>query len=605
MAPFNKAYRHLFLVQNRLYWRSCPFAYDRDQDLVLTYDYGVYREISTSGGDVAFLDHLTDPEVMEKYNFETYDFFANWHRDAQGQDIFAHEGIEVGNAFRIAIWSNITSYVRTFVNLLSVRDIESDRRFVGISDRYTNEILNRLGMETESWTTDGGQPVQEYYFPILRWVDENIYPAGPRQAFKALLARILDVVFFLFDRLIDHRQDHVNIYIHPYHPTKRIIEQLGKDPRIRLIFDDYTRDAGSFRERRVPTRGSSSRYHGLAAKKIAGFQARKTACWEIDGFPVSQYLYPIILQRISEPLANCLKTLDCIRSYFKGKRLDLMVAVSNIGFTNCLMLNYCHHHQIPTYLIINGLLTNSYLDEAKDATWINAYGESVKTHYFRGMKNIVCLGDPRMDGYGPGVSTKRIEASEPTIVIGASGFNNIDLNSYVAVEFDFLHDLMTAFNLLRERGRKMHLVLKIRPNGYLGQYEAFLKEYFPGVTVELQDRTPMKEVLSRADFYITIYSQTLFEASCLGIPVLYYRKDTEFSHPPFDGKSELVTAGSVEDLLEKMELFYQQDGIYDAFKQKAVMERYIGPLDGHNLQRNMDFIYSLLPETPAGDRLHS
>jgi hypothetical protein len=308
---------------------------------------------------------------------------------------------------------------------------------------------------------------------------------------------------------------------------------------------------------------------------------------------------------MAERLSECLKTLDSIIGYFKKKKLKLMVTFSNLGFTNCLMLNYCHHHQIPTYLIINGLLTSSYLDEAKDAEWINAYGESIKTHYFRGMNNIVCLGDPRMDDYGQNISFKHINTDRPTIVIGTSGFNNIDLNSYVAVEFDFLYDLMAASNILKEKGKKMNLVLKIRPNGYIEQYDAFLKEYFPDVTVELYDQIPMKEVLSRADFYITFYSQSLFEASCMGIPVLYYKKDTEIIDPPFNGKSELVTACSFEDLVEKIERFYRRDPIYESFRDRGVMGKYIGPLDGLNVQRNIDFIYSLLSENPVPDQLIS
>lgn len=62
--------------------------------------------------------------------------------------------------------------------------------------------------------------------------------------------------------------------------------------------------------------------------------------------------------------------------------------------------------------------------------------------------------------------------------------------------------------------------------------------------------------------------------------------------PPFDGKSELVTAFSFEDLVRKMELFYKCDSIYDSFEVKSIMEKYIGPLDGHNIERNMEFIYS-------------
>jgi len=579
-----------------MYWCSCPFPYDKDKDLVLTYDFGVFTEVSSVGGKVAFLDHLVDPELMEKYNYETYDFFAKWYRDEKGEDIFAYRGIELGNSFRIAIWSNITSYVRTLINLMSIKKIKCEKRFVGINDIYAIGIINKLGIEIETWAPNDDHPVPEYYFPILRWIDERIYPAGIKHLFRVLLTRILDQIFILVDSFILFRKSLINIYLQSYHPTIMIREHLKKDPKIRLFFDNYTRDVGTFRERRLPVWGTSPRHKRLAAEMVWEFQVRKSVYWEINGFPVSQYLYPIIINRIAERLSEQIKTLDSIIGYFKKKKLKLMVTFSNIGFTNCLMLNYCHHQQIPTYLIINGLLTNSYLDEAKDSTWINAYGESIKSHYFGGMDNIVCLGDPRMDGYGQQTSLKHINTDRPIIVIGTSGFNNIDLNSYVAVEFDFFYDLMTAFQILRTRGKDMNIVVKVRPNGYLTQYEDFLKEYFPDVTVALYDLIPIKDVLSQADLFITINSQTLFEASCMGVPVLFYKKDTEINHPPFDGKSELVTAISVDDLVKKIELFYENNDIYEVFKQRAVMEKYVGPLDGRNLQRNMDFIYSLISE---------
>ena len=55
------------------------------------------------------------------------------------------------------------------------------------------------------------------------------------------------------------------------------------------------------------------------------------------------------------------------------------------------------------------------------------------------MDNIVCLGDPRMDAYPPPVQPRMFDKNSFTVTIGASGFNNADLNSYVAAEFDFLY----------------------------------------------------------------------------------------------------------------------------------------------------------------------
>ena len=62
---------------------------------------------------------------------------------------------------------------------------------------------------------------------------------------------------------------------------------------------------------------------------------------------------------------------------------------------------------------------------------------------------------------------------------------------------------------------------------------------------------------------------------------------------PYDGKSELVTAFSIDDMVKKIDMFYDRHPIYDAFRQKKVLEKYVGPLDGRNTARNTEFIYSL------------
>jgi hypothetical protein len=276
-----------------------------------------------------------------------------------------------------------------------------------------------------------------------------------------------------------------------------------------------------------------------------------------------------------------------------------MVYIANIGLVNCLLLDYCTKNGIPSYFILNGLLLHTYHEEdTSGITWINSYGESIKKNYFNGAENIVCLGDPRMDAYINDISPKKINYSQPTMLIGAGGYSPIDLNSYAAAEFDFLYDILRAFRILQKQGSKFKIVLKVRSNGYIDQYRNFITEYFDDLPVDVFDTIPFSQLLVKADFYISIYSGTLFEASCLGIPALYYKKDTEVLIAPYDGKSELVTASSVDELVEKIGMFYSSDPIYTPFRDRRVMEKYIGPLDGCNVQRNMDFIYSLLCKTP-------
>ena len=106
---------------------------------------------------------------MQHYNFETYDFFSKWHLDKDGNDIFSYKGVEVGNAFRLHIWNDITYTARILVNLLAVQKLNYEKLFVGLNDRCTLDILRKLNWKIERWSALQGIKFSEYSFPIFRW----------------------------------------------------------------------------------------------------------------------------------------------------------------------------------------------------------------------------------------------------------------------------------------------------------------------------------------------------------------------------------------------------------------------------------------------------
>ena len=210
-------------------------------------------------------------------------------------------------------------------------------------------------------------------------------------------------------------------------------------------------------------------------------------------------------------MPNILRTLDSSIKYLEKNSISLEILIANIGHHATLLDCVCKSKNIPSYLIINGLLGPEYQDDSKYATFINSYSESIKKYYFREMNNIVVLGDPRMDMYTPSDIRSSINTEVPTVTIGASGFNSVDLNSYVAVEFDFMYDVLSAFSKIIHNSQTINLIIKVRGNGYKKQYEDFVKKFFPSLSIEIIDSTPMKKVLERTDLYISIYSQTLNE----------------------------------------------------------------------------------------------
>lgn len=591
----SRHFRRVFLVQNCNWWRDCPHSYDKDLDLILTFDFALLDEIAAAGGTAAYLDHLAAPDVMEQFNVETYRFFDSWYLNSEKKDIFSYRGLDFGNTLRLDFWNDVTYYVRIVINLMVVRQLEYEQLFAGLEDSTAVSALDQLGMRYVSWSSGNSKKLPEFYFPSFRWMKENIRPQRLRQRLGSVIFRALDCLISLGEHLHFLQSAKMDVFVDRYHPTVEITEYLKQDERVNVVLASYTKNNGMSHERRLKISKATNQHNKMASEILSRFEVQRSVCWAVDGFQISDVLYEIITEKITPVLPQCFAIIESITSYFQSRNLRLFVLTANIGFINGILLEYCAKNSIPVYFIINGMMLHRFQPEQiGKMTWINSYGESIKKHYFKDSDNVVCCGDPRMDNYLNGITPRPINYDVPTVVIGAGGFSNIDLNSYVAAEFDFLNDIMQALRILIQQGKKMNIVLKVRSNGYIDQYQAFIKEFFSDMSVEIFDTIPFSQLITRADFYMSIYSGTLFEASLLGIPVLYYKKDTSLLNPPYDGKSELVTAFNTVELVGKIELFYAQDPIYDAFKQKEVMEKYIGPLDGKNLQRNVDFINALV-----------
>ena len=598
-----RAYRHVFIVQNRTYWQVCPFTYDQDQDLVLSFDFGVVNLVRSVGGEAHYIDHIVDSDLLESYNYKVYDFFNSWYLDPDGQNIFSYRGIDIGSALRIEIFNDITFFVRIFVNLHELKkSIPFAKMFTGLDDPVAKEVIKLLKISSTSWSRCTEDAPVEYYFPIFQWMDEKLHPERLRYKLKVYGFRILDKLVGLYDGFKNCIEAKKYVYIHRYHPTKDIISELQKTGVFQMVREDFISIKDMLSGIHLPIYFSNcDAHHEDKARRILfRFQRARSSPFLVDDIDISPELFNLVSKRVTPLLPRSLKIVDVITEYFRKRQLCLMITISSLGIVNRLMINYCKQNSIPIYLIINGFLANSFFDEAKEGTWINGYGDSIRKNYFKGMENIVCLGDPRMDAYAEHVKQRPAGSGKLTIGVGASGFTNVDLNCYLAIEFEFLNDVIKACRTLKLKGREIHLLIQVRSNGYIQQYRHFLEEYYPDMEVTLYQETPIRQIYKEIDFFISIYSQTLFEASCLGIPVLYYKNDTQNFHPPYNGKAELVTAFTVDELIEKIDAAFTGSKIYAAFQERGIMEKYIGPLDGKNLQRNMDFIESILSKENKG-----
>jgi hypothetical protein len=455
------------------------------------------------------------------------------------------------------------------------------------------QVLEILGFEYKLDTYEFSEDWLVYSFPISKWMDEAINRKTIRKKIKNVLSSSFDIFGLVWDYFTIKKRK--RIYIQSYHPTVKIIERLLGDKDKRLILPDFSFFHGVsrlIRQRRISYRSATVSKTEIQEVLQQYIQGEKFQ-WVYEGIDLSTILYKIVDEVVKENISEAILKAKVVSKYFNKYPLDLAIPVTDLWLENRIVMNYCRNNDIPTFFIANGLLNNPLMNEGKDSNFVNCHSLACKEDYFFNAQNVYPLGDPRMDEYAE-VEPKNVNRELPTIIIGAAGYDVTDLNSYLAFEFDFLFDILTSIYSLQVLGYQSKIVLKVRANGYSSLYDSFTKEYFPSLKVEIIQNTPFIEVVKRADLYISFYSQTIFEAASLGIPVIYYKKDTQTIFRPFDGKGDLVTATDDHTLIEKIELFYAGDSVFESFQKKANLEKFVGPLDGNNLKRNLDFINGLL-----------
>lgn len=588
------AYSRICIVEDRNMWNACTESFDKTRDLILCVDFGLKKELQDSGYNVEFIDHLVTNTILEELNYTMHNFLNNWFKDANGADLLKYRGLDLGDAHLLYIINEVDYFCHFFFNIIALGYLKYDRLMVLVHNNHTiYECLNVAGLAYEVLTPStknetGPKPV--YLFPILKWVAEKTNKASLIHTLKNAVANCFDFTYNILDRI--NRRDKKYVYIHRYHPTVGIVDELQKVKNVQLVFNNYSGLTNILNERRIHFKAAKDNSKTVNTL-LESFTANRCGSFKYNEYDVTAHVYKIIDKILADKLGHTISTADSIIDWFKNNKLDLMIPITNLWTENRLIMKYCQANNVPVFMIINGLLTFSYYQDAKDSDYVNCYSESIREQYFNNSASAVPLGDPRMDNYA-NIPLKEIDYNNPTIVVGTAGFNPVDLNSYLAFEFDFLFDILHNVQLLNNTSRQIKVILKIRGNGYVHLYQSFVNEYFPNLGVELIQDAAFTDVIKKADLYISIYSQTLFEASCMGVPVIYYKKDTQVVHKPFDGNSELVTAQDSDGLLVILEKFLNHDPIFEPFKQKEVMQQYVGFIDGGNTKRNVDYILNLV-----------
>lgn len=591
-------YRKIHIIDSITLLENEEIDYNRKMDLILTKNFAVKHLISQLDGECAYFEKLQTKDILQNCNLNLQQFLQNWHKNSGGHDLFNYKGTNFGLSFRILIWSEIYEFARIFVNLETLKKVEFEELLVYSKSENLSNALNLLGIRHQLISVSGETTEQHFYFDHDRYMQDSL---NRIKVIEKIIWTLFDLFMTMkinFLNLNPYKTNTRNVLCQVYHPTVNLLQKLRTYKDVNLITTSLIGNRSKlhyFKENYIPVRKRKGHLVGKSDEIIQNYLENRHARIEvIDGIDISAELYRIIDSRIIPKITEALSTIDSVEKYLKKFPIDLEIQVSNLGFFKTIVSCVLQGKGVVSYIIENGLLTSKFGDEGTFASFINSYGQSIRNNYFRDYKNVYCLGDPRMDYYINELPQKIVDRELPTIGIGTSGFNGVDMLSYPAIEFEFLFDILTAFESPELIGKYKRISVKLRKNCVLKDYEDFITHLFPTLNLVLIQDQPMSEFLRETDFYVSIYSQTLFEASAIGIPVIYYKIDDEVHYPPFDGESKLVTVSNLVDLIRAFIGFRNGDPMYDGFLDRSYMEQFVGPLDGKSLERNLEMITKIL-----------
>jgi hypothetical protein len=585
-----KEFKNIFVVENRTSWIDCSSSFDVNTDLVFCIDFGLKKDLEKIGANVFFFDHIVEPNNIQEVNHQMHHFLDNWYKNDAGEPILVYKGLNLGDSLLLNLTTDVSLFCHFFVNAIAIKKLKYQSLFISVKNDLILNVFKKINLKYTCINNKRSEStMSDYSFPISYWANSKLYKNRQLQKVVDLFKTFLELIHNIYD-LVNKKKP--SIYIQDYYPTQSIISSLLLMDNIIVRTPQFSLQRSFFKQRRIP-KNSSKKLNPEVEILLNSFIESSKVEWHYAGHLLSEPLYDIIITIVTNCISDTCKIADTIIGHFQKNNYLLVIPVTNYWIENRLIMNYARNNKIPVFMITNGLLSLPFEKDGRDSDYINCYSVAVKEDYFDNSENVFCLGDPRMDKYMK-ISSKKVNRNNPVIIIGTAGFNPIDLNSYLSFEFDFLYDILEVLSKFRRKGLNNKIILKVRDNGFAIQYQKFVNEYFSELHIDIIQHKPFFSIISQADLYISIYSQTLIEASCLGIPVIYYKKDTQYLNRPFDGNSELVTANNISELEDKIDFFYNSSCIYNAFMKKSVLEKYVGPLDGLNTSRNLDFIDKLM-----------
>lgn len=564
-----------------------PQNSDEKQNLILLVEeFHVKNFLVKSGyNKVFYIDDFITCELAEKYNVLAHSLSIDWSKDDECQDILKIDGIGIGEIFYWHFMQKIfVPFFKFFLAALKIIEIYKVKK-IFIDTDFLNyvKIFELLNIEYEVFNNEPDDSVEYEYLvgKKYQYVSPDELLAVPVADFTKKIYFAVRTVFNYANFLNAKRR---NILVSSYYPTKPVIKKLLLNFNNVIYFiDEIYAQPYEFNIKSVID------IDDLKIKLAAPFFRKK---FIFEGIDCSDYFMCQIIRFVFDN-KNKIEDAFCrVSSFINNNSIALFFAAVDGSWLNKIAVKICQMLKIPTVVLANGIICDNYQNEAKRCDFNITYSSSIKKDYYKNARNAVVIGNPYFDQYARFKMKKILPKKTYKVFICPVTYSPNAINCSKHLEDEYLFDILKTLAFYNMNKKTLAIYIKPHPASSIEYLKYFLK-YYKFHDIQIVNGR-FGDVIKKADLYISNWSTSNFEAAALGIPVIYYKKDKMIFHKPFDGDSEMPAARNQSELKKLIDLFLEKPCNLSLFCNREILEKYMGPLDGYNVERVYSFLEKVL-----------
>jgi hypothetical protein len=197
----NDQYENVFIIDDMQLFESNFRNAVGKKDLVLTFDFALYRSLSAIDREVYFIDKICDREENQRNNHLLQRFISNWFRDENGESTVFYDDVCYGSVLRLNVANDIIYSVRLYKCLEKLATTDYHNLVVASREHWIVPILKTLQLGHEIFPIEDSDKYHGYFFPIDSWLGEKLGRQSFVKRFCIKLLNSYDLVLFMLSRL--------------------------------------------------------------------------------------------------------------------------------------------------------------------------------------------------------------------------------------------------------------------------------------------------------------------------------------------------------------------------------------------------------------------